>query len=61
MQLPSYNAKDATHIALAADVEKAHTIDDKKKRADLLAKIRTNADGILSAWMKASKSKAKSK
>ncbi|NCN87971.1 MAG: N-6 DNA methylase [Gallionella sp.] len=52
MKLPEYDKADAQHKALSEFVEKAHKEHDAIKRAALVAKIESDGEEILDAWMR---------
>jgi hypothetical protein len=52
MKLPEYNMTDAQHKALSVLVEKAHKEHDSVKRAALVARIESDGEEILEAWMR---------
>lgn len=53
MRLPEFDSKDVNHKKLAKLVESAHSEHDADKREALVAKVRTDADTILSNWLAA--------
>ena len=49
VSLPEYDADSEEHKALALLVKQAHQEDDPKKRANIVAKIRSDAAKIIEA------------
>ncbi|NMG42646.1 N-6 DNA methylase [Aromatoleum toluvorans] len=51
MNLPKFDAAEASHAALAVLVERAHREHVSARRATLVSKIERDGEAILSAWM----------
>ncbi len=53
MNLPEYDATNASHVALSKLVEKSHNEHDAAKRARLVAKVEQDGEAILLKWISA--------